>query len=73
MQITTSFSISALSTELLGFPSFEYAGHTILTHLHDFGSIRMEMGYASAIATLLFFIMVLSNLLVQKLLRRVGE
>jgi len=73
MQITTSFSISALSTELAGFPSFEYAGHTILTHLHDFGSIRMEMGYASAIATLLFFMMILTNLVVQKLLRRVGE
>jgi len=73
IQITTAFSISALSTELAGFPSFEYAGHTVLVHLHDFGSIRMEMGYASAIATLLFFMMVLTNLLVQKLLRRVGE
>jgi len=73
MQITTSFSIAAISTELLGFPSFEYAGHTILTHLHDFGTIRMEMGYASAIATILFFMMVLTNLVVQKLLRKVGD
>jgi len=73
MQITTAFSISAVSTELAGFPSFEYAAHTILIHLQDFGSIRMEMGYASAIATVLFFMMVLTNLLVQKLLRRVGE
>ena len=73
MQITTSFSISAISTELAGFPSLDYAGHTILVHLQDFGGLRMEMGYASAIATILFFMMVLSNLLVQKLLRRVGE
>ncbi|MCL2404596.1 MAG: sugar ABC transporter permease [Defluviitaleaceae bacterium] len=73
MQITIAFSISDISMELAGFPSFEYAAHTILVHLHDFGSIRMEMGYASAIATILFFMMVLTNLLVQKLLRRVGE
>ena len=73
MQITIAFSIAAVSMELAGFPSFEYAGHTILVHLHDYGTIRMEMGYASAIATVLFFMMVLSNLIVQKFLRRVGE
>jgi multiple sugar transport system permease protein len=73
MQITNSLSISAISMELAGFPSFEYAGHTILTHLQDYGTIRMEMGYASAIATFLFFMMVFINLLVQKILRRVGE
>ena len=31
------------------------------------------MGYASAIATILFLLMVGTNKLVQKLLRRVGE
>jgi multiple sugar transport system permease protein len=73
MQITTSFSVSTISTELAGFPSVEYAGHTILTHLQDYGVTRMEMGYASAIATILFFMMVITNLVIQKLLRRVGE
>jgi len=73
IQITTSFSVAAISTELAGFPSVEYAGHTILTHLQDYGTIRMEMGYASAIATLLFLIMVVTNLLIQKLIRRVGK
>lgn len=73
MQITSSLSVSAISIELAGFPSVDYAGHTILTHLHDFGNIRFEMGYASAIATVLFFIMLIANILVQKLLRRVGD
>lgn len=73
MQITNSLSISAISLELIGFPSVDYAGHTILTHLHDYGNIRFEMGYASAIATILFFIMLISNIIVQKILRKVGD
>lgn len=73
MQITSSLSISAISLELVGFPSVDYAGHTILTHLHDYGNIRFEMGYASAIATILFFIMLISNIIVQKILRKVGD
>ncbi len=73
MQITSSLSVSNISTELAGFPSVDYAGHTILTHLNDYGSTRYEMGYASAIATVLFFIMIFANIVVQKILRRVGE
>lgn len=72
IQITNSLSISAISTELAGFPSVEYAGHTILTHLSDYGTIRYEMGYACTIAVILFFIMILSNIIVQKLLRKIG-
>jgi multiple sugar transport system permease protein len=73
IQITTSFAVADVSINLAGFPSVNYAGETIVTHLIDFGTIRFEMGYASAIATLLFAIMVGTNLLVQKLLRKVGE
>ncbi len=73
MQITSSLSVASISTELAGFPSVDYAGHTILTHLNDYGSTRYEMGYASAIATVMFFIMIFANIIVQKLLRRVGE
>lgn len=74
MQITTSFSIGSLSVSLLGFPSVDYSGHTIITHLMDFGagSQRMELGYASAIATVLFLIMMVANIGVQKIIRRVG-
>lgn len=73
MQITASFSVAEVSTALVGFPSVNYAGHTIVTHLMDYGTIRFEMGYASAIATVLFFLMIGSNKLTQKLLRKVGE
>ncbi len=73
MQITTSLSIAEVSMQLVGFPSIEYAGHTIVTHLIDYGTVRFELGYASAIATLLFLIMLGLNLFVRKILRRVGE
>jgi multiple sugar transport system permease protein len=75
MQITNALGIGMVSVSLLGFPSVEYSGHTIVTHLLDFGSAnstRLEMGYASAIATILFVLMLGSNLLVQKIIKRVG-
>ena len=72
MQITGSLSVSGISIDLVGFPSVDYAGHTILTHLHDYGNLRYEMGYACAIATILFFMMLFINIIVQKLLRKVA-
>ncbi|MBN3490769.1 sugar ABC transporter permease [Acholeplasma equirhinis] len=73
MQITTSLAIAEVSMQLVGFPSVNYEGHTIVTHLIDFGSIQFDLGYASAIATVLFLIMIGANLLVRKVLRRMGE
>ncbi|MGN0379498.1 MAG: carbohydrate ABC transporter permease [Butyrivibrio sp.] len=74
MQITQSFAVCDISLNLAGNPSVNYAGATVVTHLLDYGSGgRMEMGYASAIATVLFLLMVGTNQLVQKVLRRVGE
>ncbi|MCJ8009938.1 carbohydrate ABC transporter permease [Lederbergia wuyishanensis] len=73
IQITTSFAVADVSMALAGFPSVQYAAHTIVTHLIDYGTIRFEMGYASSIATILFIIMMATNLITQKLLRKVGE
>ena len=73
MQITQSFAVADISIQLAGNPSVNYAGATVVTHLLDYGSTRFEMGYASAIATVLFLLMVGTNKLVQRLLRRVGE
>lgn len=70
MQITGSLSVSHLSIDLVGFPSVSYAGHTILTHLHDYGNVRYELGYACTIAVILFLIMMFCNIVVQKLLRK---
>ena len=72
IQITQSFAVSDISINLAGFPSVNYAGETIVTHLIDFGSIRFEMGYASAIATILFLMMIGTNKAIQRLLRKVG-
>jgi multiple sugar transport system permease protein len=73
MQITTSLAIAEVSMQLVGFPSVQYAGHTIVTHLIDYGSTRFDLGYASAIATILFFIMMTTNLIVRAILRKVGS
>ena len=73
MQITQSFAVADISIQLAGNPSVNYAGATVVTHLLDYGTVRFEMGYASAIATILFLLMVGTNKLVQRILRRVGE
>ena len=73
MQITQSFAVADISIALAGNPSVNYAGATVVTHLLDYGSTRLDMGYASAIATILFLLMVGTNKLVQHVLRRVGE
>ncbi|HKL99416.1 MAG TPA: sugar ABC transporter permease [Mobilitalea sp.] len=73
MQITQSFAVADVSIFLAGNPSVNYAGSTVVTHLIDYGSTRFEMGYASSIATVLFLLMIGTNKLVQRLLRRVGE
>ncbi|MCL2363682.1 MAG: sugar ABC transporter permease [Defluviitaleaceae bacterium] len=73
IQITGSFAVAGISIHLAGFPSTNDAGATVVTHLMDFGTFRFEMGYASAIATVLFLMMVGTNKLVQKMLGKVGE
>ncbi len=73
MAITSSFNIGPIITTLCGFPSSNYAAHTIMHHLTDYGSIRYEMGYACAIATILFLFMVGANIAVQKMLSKVGK
>ena len=72
MSITGAFGVGPVITALAGFPTVDYAAHTIMIHLTDYGTTRFEMGYASAIATLLFLMMIGSNKLVQKFLRKVG-
>ena len=74
MQITQSFAVADISIQLAGNPSVNYSGSTIFTHLLDYGSgTRFDMGYASAIATVLFILMIGTNKMVQRLLRRVGQ
>ena len=73
MAITQSFGVADVTMALAGFPSTDYAARTVVTHLFDYGTVRFDMGYACAIATVLFLIMILCNNIVQALLRRVGK
>ena len=73
MSITSAFSVCDVTMQLAGYPSTDYYARTIVTHLFDYGFTRFEMGYASAIATVLFLTMILCNKVIQKLLNRVGH
>ena len=72
MSINSAFACGAVSTAMCGMPSTDYAVHTVVNHLTDYGNTRFEMGYASAIATVLFLAMILCKKLIQKLLSKVG-
>lgn len=72
MAITQAFGVCDVPMALAGYPSTDYAARTVVTHLFDYGFTRFEMGYASAIATLLFIVMILCNKLIQSALRKVG-
>ena len=70
--ISSSFSLGAVNSALTGFPSTNYSTHTIVLHIQDYGAVRFEMGYASAVAVILFLLMLISWSLVQKLLSRIS-
>ncbi len=72
MSITSAFNVCDVPRALAGYPSTDYAARTIVTHLFDYGFSRFEMGYASAIATVLFLVMILCNKAIQSMLRKVG-
>ena len=73
MSITSAFSIHEVTVALAGFPSTEYAAHTMVNHMWDYGYQRFEMGYASAIAAVLFLMMLVCRKLINLLLERVGR
>ena len=73
MSITGSFGFGAVVDALCGFPSVDYAAHTIVHHLNDYGGSRFETGYASAIAVILFVIMVGANSVVKRIISKVGS
>jgi len=72
MSITSAFNVCDVPRALAGFPSTDYAARTVVTHLFDYGFSRFEMGYASAIATLLFLVMILCKKFISAALEKVG-
>ena len=73
MSISTSFGVGDAITAVFGFPSPSYAAHTMAHHIQDYGFTRFQMGYACAIAVILFVIMVSTNQIIQRMLKNVGK
>ncbi len=70
ISISGAFSVGAVNQALTGFPSTNYSTDTILLHIMDYGQIRFEMGYASAIAVVLFGMMLGAWAIVRKALNK---
>lgn len=68
MQISGSFACGAVGATLCGNPSVDYATHTIMNHIDDYGGARYELGYACAISTVLLMVMLLTNKVINKVL-----
>ena len=72
MSISTAFAVGYANAAITGFPSSNYSTHTLLLHMLDYGTIRFEMGYASALAVVLFAIMLATWVIIRKLLNKVS-
>lgn len=73
MSITGAFTFGGIVEGLAGNPTTDYCAYTLQMHLNEYSSIRWEVGYASAIAVVLFLLTFCSNMLVNKLIAKVGE
>ncbi len=73
LSITGAFGFGGIVDALAGNPSVDYCAWTIMHHLNDYGGARFETGYASAIAVILFIIMIGCNAIIRKILSKVGQ
>lgn len=73
LSITGSFNFGPIVTALAGNPSVDYVAYTLTHHLEEYQNVRWEVGYASAISFLLFLMMVGCNLVITKLIAKLGE
>ncbi len=71
--ITSAFGVFDIAVSVAGMPSPNYAAHTIVAHLYDYAFIRFQMGYASAIAVILFLITFTLGKIVMRLLSTKDE
>ena len=73
MAIVNAFSMFDISVGLVGFPSPQYAAHSIMAHLYDYAFLRFEMGYASAISVVMFIMMFALSSMFRRMLSSRGE
>ena len=73
MAITGAFNFGGVVQSLAGNPTTDYCAYTLTMHLNEYSGVRWEVGYASAIAFIMFLLMFGSNMLIHKLLSKVGQ
>ena len=73
MQISGTFSIGGICITLAGFPSTDNAALTIVTHIQDMGSTRLELGYACSMSVILFIFVLVINQVIQSLIRKYAD
>jgi multiple sugar transport system permease protein len=73
LSITGSFGFGGIVTALAGNPSVDYVAYTLTHHLEEYQNNRWEVGYASAISFLLFLMMIGMNVVITKLISKLGE
>lgn len=73
MQISSAFSVSTIIMSLAGWPTTEYKADTIVTYMLDMGNTRYEVGYACAIAVFLFALMLFTNNVISRMLRKYSK
>ncbi len=69
MAVTSTFNAGSIGVDLSGAnPTPRYAAQMIVNHIEDYGFIRYEMGYATAIAVVLLIMVYLTSKFVFKIL-----
>lgn len=63
-----AFAIADIPEAVAGFPSPDYAAHTIALHMRDYGFVRFEVGYASTISVVLFALTFFTGYILRKAL-----
>lgn len=70
MAIVNTFQVGNIGVALSGTnPTPQYAGQLIVNHIEDYGFIRYEMGYASAVSVILLFIIYGTSKFARRLFR----
>lgn len=73
MQIQGVFSISAIVTQLAGYPSVNNSVDTLVSLITDVGTMRYEMGYASTLSVFLFLMILFVRFIVGGALNLLGK
>ncbi len=73
LAITGAFNFGSIVSQLAGNPSVNYVAYTLTQHLEEYQGVRWEVGYASAISFILFLMMFGANILITKMIAKVGQ